>query len=284
MSLPISVVIPAKNAAETIADQLHALVGQHWPHGGEIIVADNGSDDLTAAIAQSFSSPELPVVVLSCPETPGPGYARNRGASHAKFDRLAFCDSDDVVGDRWVEELGRALDRADAVGGYIDLTRLNTEETARSRGSWNTTGLPLLEGQVPVLSSCNFAVSSEVFDQVGGFATDFTTNEDCELSIRLHRSGVETEFVPEAVVHYRMRPTLRGVFQQAFQWGTLDPEVLRRINPESPSLKPLGILRSWVWIARSPHLLFTKVGRYRYAHTFGKRLGFLVGTTVERFK
>lgn len=282
MSSQISVVIPAKNAEETIGAQLQALVDQDWPHGGEIIVADNGSHDRTSAIARSFDSPDLRVIVISCPEVPGPAYARNRGAAIARFERLAFCDSDDVVGDRWVEEIGRALDRSDVVGGYIDLTRLNTEEAAGSRGSWNADGLPLLEGQVPVLSSCNFAVTSSVFERVGGFATEFVTNQDCELSVRLHQAGAETEFAPEAVVHYRMRPTPKLVFLQAYRWGKRDPEVLRRIDPDSPSLKPAAILRSWVWLLRSPHKLLSKAGRFRYAYVLGKRLGLLAGLRAER--
>ena len=277
MSEPISVVIAAKNSATTLGDQLEALVTQPWPYGGEIIVADNGSTDHTATVAASYDSEDRPVIVLSCAEVAGAGYARNRGVAAAKFDRIGFCDADDVVGELWIEALSRALDSADAVGGYLDLDRLNTEAAAQSRGNWNLSGLPLLNNSVPVLSSCNLGMTRSLFEHVGGFDPAYTRSQDAELSMRIHDAGAPTAYAEDAVVHYRMRTTVRDVFTQAYRWGYNEPELLARIDSSSPGLQARRIARSWAWLVKSVPVLRSERGRFRYAYVLGKRVGFLRG-------
>jgi len=61
VSRPLSVVIAAHNAEDTLGEQLDALTRQDWPFGGEIIVADNGSTDRTAAFAQSYDHPIIDI-------------------------------------------------------------------------------------------------------------------------------------------------------------------------------------------------------------------------------
>ena len=53
--MKLSIVIPCRNAARTIAVQLDALCAQQWRGGWEVIVADNGSTDGTQAIVEGYS-------------------------------------------------------------------------------------------------------------------------------------------------------------------------------------------------------------------------------------
>jgi glycosyltransferase involved in cell wall biosynthesis len=52
--MKVSVIVPAHNAARTIAETLASLQGQTWPDW-EAIVVDDGSRDETAAIAAGFA-------------------------------------------------------------------------------------------------------------------------------------------------------------------------------------------------------------------------------------
>jgi glycosyltransferase involved in cell wall biosynthesis len=52
--MKVSVIIPAHNAARTIAETLASLQAQTWPDW-EAIVVDDGSRDETAAIAAGFA-------------------------------------------------------------------------------------------------------------------------------------------------------------------------------------------------------------------------------------
>src|SRR5206468_3683315 len=49
----VSVIIPVRNGAATLGSQLRALAAQTYPGLWEIVIADNGSTDATAAIAEA---------------------------------------------------------------------------------------------------------------------------------------------------------------------------------------------------------------------------------------
>lgn len=83
----LSIVIPAKNEAPGLARTLPAL-RQILPEA-EIIVADDGSTDETAAIARSHGAR-----VLSSPYPMGNGAAIKRGARQATGEVLVFMDGD----------------------------------------------------------------------------------------------------------------------------------------------------------------------------------------------
>jgi glycosyltransferase involved in cell wall biosynthesis len=91
----ISVVIPARNAGETLADTLDALVAQTHP-AWEAIVIDDGSTDSTAQIARDYAGRDERIQTLSQPAS-GMGGARNTGLGRARFEWLLFLDSDDWI-------------------------------------------------------------------------------------------------------------------------------------------------------------------------------------------
>lgn len=278
MSSAVSVVIAARNAQETIGEQLEALCKQSWPDGGEIIVADNGSSDRTAAIASTFDSPAVPVRVVDAGERPGAGHARNRGVAASHHPKIAFCDADDVVSSTWVEAISRGLDDDVAVGGRLDFERLNAPWTVGSRGRLLASGqLPLFDGAFPVLSSCNLGIRRATFDELGGFDVDYLRGQDAELSLRLHRAGHDPSFLETAVVHYRMRTTLPEIYRQARGWGEVQV-ALRAALGEAPGTRVRATARSWLWlVARLPSLA-SRHGRARWAYVAGTRVGAFTAT------
>ena len=273
MTRALSVVIAAKDAADTLPAQLEALVSQHWPNGGEIIVADNGSNDGTVAAASRFTSAIVPVTIVDASAIEGAGHARNRGVEASTNPYIAFCDADDVVDGEWVRSLTSALDEAPAVGGRLDLTKLNPQWVVESRGQFHEADeLPRFDGRFPVLSSCNLGIQREVFDSVGGFDESYLRGQDAELSLRLHKSGVPMHFARDAVVHYRMRSGLRSIYRQAHSWGAVQHRI-RQTSPDSPTIDRMATLRSWSWLLAHPHYLATEAGRARLAYVAGIRVG-----------
>lgn len=111
---PVTVVIPAYNAADYLGVTLEALHGQTTPPQ-RVIVVDDGSIDGTIGVANSMG-----VEVVS-QEQRGPGAARNRALEMADTEFVAFCDADDwFVSDklerdvRKLDELGAACLASDA--------------------------------------------------------------------------------------------------------------------------------------------------------------------------
>jgi glycosyltransferase involved in cell wall biosynthesis len=90
MKLSYSVVIPAHNAARTLAASLESVMRQLLP-ALEVIVVDDGSTDNTAEVARGFTS-----VRVIAQRNGGPGPACNTGVAVARGDVLSFLDADDL--------------------------------------------------------------------------------------------------------------------------------------------------------------------------------------------
>lgn len=90
MSPRFSVILPAFNAAQTLARAIESVRTQTYP-AHEIIVVDDGSSDASAEVAQGFGE----AVRLIRQPNRGVSIARNAGAAAASGDWLAFLDADD---------------------------------------------------------------------------------------------------------------------------------------------------------------------------------------------
>jgi glycosyltransferase involved in cell wall biosynthesis len=88
----VSVVIPAWNAAATLARALDSVAAQD-PRPGEVMVVDDGSTDATAAVAAAHP---LSPRVLRQPRNGGESVAMNAGVDAAAGEWIAFLDADDA--------------------------------------------------------------------------------------------------------------------------------------------------------------------------------------------
>lgn len=88
---PVSVVVPAFNAARTLARALDSIAAQTQPPAEVVVVDDAGSDD-TVAIAEAHP---LRPRVLRLAVNHGAGGALHRGIEAATHDWVAFLDADD---------------------------------------------------------------------------------------------------------------------------------------------------------------------------------------------
>jgi glycosyltransferase involved in cell wall biosynthesis len=93
MSL-VSVIIPAYNAAATIAVTIDSVLSQTF-QDFEIIVSDDGSKDDTASVVSHYRSD--PRVRYMFHENRGTSHAKNLAACEAKGEYLVFLDSDDTL-------------------------------------------------------------------------------------------------------------------------------------------------------------------------------------------
>ncbi len=89
----VSILIPAHNAQEWIADTLRSAIAQTWERK-EIIVVDDGSTDQTHAIARQFETHGVRVVRQ---ENQGASAARNKAFSLSHGDYIQWLDADDLA-------------------------------------------------------------------------------------------------------------------------------------------------------------------------------------------
>ena len=277
----ISVVLPALDAADTLGQQLDALAAQEVAGAWEVIVVDNGSTDGTVELAESYSD-RLPVRVLHCAR-PGPSAARNEGAGAAQGAVLLFCDADDVVAPGWVEGMRAALSEADAVGGAIENDLLNPGTLVAKHPA----GLPVAAGFLPRAITANIGVRAEVWRELGGLEESYGYGaEDTEFCWRLQLAGYRLAYAPDAVVHYRVRATLRGAARKAYQHGVARARLFRDYHGAGmPRPRFLGAAYRWARIVVGVLTVpFSRRRRWWWAQEAAGAWGRLVGSARFRVR
>ncbi|MCP6681845.1 glycosyltransferase family 2 protein [Bacillus nakamurai] len=88
-----SVIVPAYNSRERLYNSLLSLNEQECTEPFEVIVADNGSEDGTLSMLESFSA-NFPLSFVRIKENRGIAYGRNQAVRNARGDILIFHDSD----------------------------------------------------------------------------------------------------------------------------------------------------------------------------------------------
>jgi glycosyltransferase involved in cell wall biosynthesis len=206
MDAEVSVIIPARDAAGTLADALAGLAAQESAGPFEVILVDDGSRDGTWAMA--LASEVVDRVVALGGE--GPARARNAGAAVATAPRLAFLDADCRPTPHWLAAGSAALASADLVLGE---TRPRPDQPC---GPFDRT-LSVV-GPSPLFESANLFVARELFERLGGFQSWLGPRagkelaEDVWFGWRARRSGARVTACPEALVHHAVFPRSAGAF------------------------------------------------------------------------
>ena len=225
----ISIIIPARDAASTLAACLDALGMQSLTEPHEIIVLDDGSKDDTAEIARRAG-----VICFTIPHS-GPATARNYGAQRACGEILLFTDADCVPAMTWAAELSSAFrDRtvAGAKGAYKTregglIPRFVQAEYASKYERMAR------QSSIDFIDTYSAAYRREIFLANGGFDIAFPAPsvEDQEFSFRLAKKGYKLVFAPKAVVYHRHDLTLHEYATRKFWIGYWKAVLLRR-HPE----------------------------------------------------
>ena len=105
----ITVIIPAYNAEKQLYRAVESVLGQTYKNL-EILIIDDGSQDGTGAIADSYAKSDSRIVVFHV-ENGGEARSRNLGLSKAKGDYIAFCDADDYMHPEMLEKMYGAIIR-----------------------------------------------------------------------------------------------------------------------------------------------------------------------------
>ncbi len=105
----VSILIPAYNSEEWIADTLRSALRQTWQRK-EIIVVDDGSRDRTTEVARQLASKQVTVVSI---ENGGAAAARNHALKLSQGDYIQWLDADDLLAPDKIERQLLALGEAE---------------------------------------------------------------------------------------------------------------------------------------------------------------------------
>lgn len=224
----LSVIIPVRNGERNLADQLAALGQQSLDTPWEVVVVDNGSTDATVSVARAHGAIVPCLRVVDASAEPGQAYALNAGASAAQGRSLLLLDADDIVGPGYLAAMAAALREHEFVAARLDCDRLNPSWLRASRPPTQITGVGSPLGFLPSAAGCSLGIQKSAFDAVEGFDPCIMEGNDIDFCWRVQLNGLQLEFVPDAVVFYRYRDTLPGIFSQARGYGSAGPTLYKR--------------------------------------------------------
>ncbi|MBD2578570.1 glycosyltransferase [Oscillatoria sp. FACHB-1406] len=232
--MAVSVIIPAHNAAATLAETLESLLAQTYPHW-EAIVVDDGSKDDTAAIAAQFAARDGRIRTKRQLQA-GVCNARNTGILLAQYDWLLFLDSDDWLAPEQLEKMTQKLrENPDLDGIHCGWARVTPDGQEIGESYWHQA-----DNLFPALAqTCAFTIHACVIrrslvETVGGFDPSFRTCEDWDMWQRLARVGARFDRLPEVLVYYRMRPDSASI--DAFQMFADALRVIERGHSSDPRI------------------------------------------------
>ncbi|MFZ0825997.1 MAG: glycosyltransferase family 2 protein [Verrucomicrobiia bacterium] len=205
----VSILIPAYNAQDWIADTIRSALSQTWP-GKEIIVVDDGSRDQTLTVARQFASRGVAVVTQ---DNQGAAAARNHALSLSQGDYLQWLDADDILAP---EKVARQMEAAERHPGK---RTLYSSAFARFYYRWQQApfvptsvwcDLSPTEYMVRKMEENIFMqtmawlVSRELTEAAGPWDTRLRVDDDGEYFCRILLECDGIVFVPEARSYWRM--------------------------------------------------------------------------------
>jgi GT2 family glycosyltransferase len=197
----------------------------------EIVVADNGSTDDTAAVVQGFAE-NAPIRLVDAAHRRGPAVARNAVVRAARGRIIAFTDADCLVHHRWLAEIEAGFDdeAVGCVAGSILPAEFRTSaERFYARRNILSQDFVLAHPFLPYAQTANAAFRREVFDAIGPFDEEMITCEDADLLWRMQlQTTYRLRYRPEALVWHRHRSSGRGLLKQTIGWGTGQALVYRK--------------------------------------------------------
>ena len=203
----VSIITPAHNIAEYIAETLDSVFAQTFQNF-EIIIVNDGSPDTIEF--EKVLEPYADKIIYLKQSNRGAGEARNVGIERARGELLAFLDGDDVWDENFLQSQIEFLEKNDFDlvysaallfgGSAMDGQRYT--RNAPSAGAANFESL--LDLRCNVITSGVVARKKNVLD-AGKFETAKVRAHDFILWLKMARNGTRIGYQKKVLLKYRVR-------------------------------------------------------------------------------
>jgi len=215
----VSLITTVRNESASIDAFLDTIASQTRPPD-EIVILDGGSTDGTVEAIERRTADGLPIRLIVDAEA-NIARGRNLAIAAAQFDLIAATDAGCRLAPDWLEHLVRPLCEDPSVDVASGFYRLEPHSFFE-----HVNGLLTLPGQLEPIDPERFlpsgrsvAFRKRVWAAAGGYPEWLYTAEDTLFDRKLQSMGCRFVFVPEAVVHWRPRRTLRRFAKQFYLYG-----------------------------------------------------------------
>lgn len=256
----VSIIVPAYNEEVNAVKTIENLLQQDYPHF-DIIFVDDGSKDATHQKVQDAFYRYNRVKVLTKPNG-GKASALNFGISQTRNEYVICIDADTQLKTDAVTQLMKRMmapvnnnSETGAVAGNVKVGNENTILTKWQSIEYTTAqnfdrrAFDLING-ITVVPGALGAFKKEAIEKAGGFTAD-TFAEDCDLTIRILRSGYQVINCTEAIAVTEVPETLKQFMKQRFRWsyGIMQAFWKNRDACFNPKYKGLGMYRFQIFLS-----------------------------------
>jgi cellulose synthase/poly-beta-1,6-N-acetylglucosamine synthase-like glycosyltransferase/spore germination protein YaaH/peptidoglycan/xylan/chitin deacetylase (PgdA/CDA1 family) len=219
----VSIIVPAYNEEVNAVKTVRALLNTSYPNV-EVMFVDDGSGDRTCSLVKEAFVADPRVTVVAKPNG-GKASALNYGIQRAGAEFVLCVDADTNLE---VDAIGVMMKyfsepSVGAVAGNVKvgnesglLTRWQALEYITSQ-NFDRRAFDLLNCITVVPGAIGAFRKNDVL-KAGGF-TDDTLAEDCDLTIRLLRSGLRVRYASTAIARTEAPETVRMFLKQRFRWS-----------------------------------------------------------------
>lgn len=202
----VSIIVPAYNCEQYLADTLTSILSQSYPYW-ECIIVNDGSTDSTADVAQSFCNKDSRFHYLS-QENKGPALARNKAILNSSGELILPLDSDDTISESYLEK----------AAGYMTehpettLVYTKSDFFGEESGEWN---LPKYNYEDFIWQNCICSCAMyrrKDYDKTTGYNSNMIYgDEDWDFWLSLLNCDSVVHRIDECLFHYRIRTGSRTV-------------------------------------------------------------------------
>lgn len=230
----VSVLIPAHNERDQLAETIGAVLQTEYPNF-EVLIINDGSTDETGAIAERLAQLYPQIRSLNLLENQGKAAALNYGTLLAKGEILVTIDADCLLDKKalhWMVWHFQKFPRVGAVTGNPRvrnrttlLAKIQTGEYASIIGMIKRT--QRLLGKVLTVSGVIAAFRKKAVLDCDLWDTDMVT-EDINITWKLEKKFWAVHYELNAIGWILVPETFRGFWKQRVRWAQGGIEVLRR--------------------------------------------------------
>ncbi|MDX2132023.1 MAG: glycosyltransferase family A protein [Planctomycetota bacterium] len=201
----VEFVVPAYNAADTLADTLRSLVAQSEPRWRAVVVDDGGQDNPEAVVGE-INDPRIRIERRT---NGGLAAARNTGYRSTTAPAICFLDADDLVEPDFARRMLARLRDADAAACWFRYVGPMLDDLGWTyRVGEHDLHTDRLAGMNP-LGVGGVVVRRDALDRVRGGGAVFDESlpvvEDWDLWLRLDAIGARWAIEPAALFVCRLR-------------------------------------------------------------------------------
>ena len=216
----VSIIIPLKKINDYIKDETEYLLEQTYKNFELIILPDFCSEE--EIDLEIFKDKRIKIIETG--NLP-PALKRAKGVEISNGEILAFLDDDTYPEKDWLKNSLRAMETKNikALGGpavtspkdnFLKQISGLIYGSALMSGKHKARYVPDKVQYVRDYPSCNFIITKELYEKVGGFDSEYWPGEDTIICNNIMKANEKILYTPEALVYHHRRNLFFGHFKQ----------------------------------------------------------------------